>query len=449
MVSKIDLSEKKILLFNVGYWKESIYSYTVRILQEEGMEILGVFDNDNAKQGRRCPLDKYVIENPEELENRYKEANAGQGCFVIITDVAERDTIEKQMKCYGLERGRDWEYIFCLNELFNANKYAQFVYECKKEGIYYPNSARLELSSYCNLKCIYCGYHSAEFDSLPQGCNKNLEFDTLKVIVDQLNQIPSICIVRNVQKGEMFCNPIWYEMVSFMATELKWVELFHFSTNGILLSKENVDKLMTLKFKKISITISLDGYDGHENDRLRIGSDYNRIRENILYLLSRKDDRIFVRIESAKILNARDLELFKKGLRLDGKDYLHADYGEQVEYWRVPALAGNQEINQKICEQEGAYVETISQHNYIGCPLPFTEIAIDSEGFVCICGCNPAGNLYRVGNVLKENMLEIWNKKIFNTIREQYADGKTVKLCNRCISNGCENETSVFVKYIQ
>lgn len=430
---------KKVVLVGASTKKNSLFSYILKKLLNLKIEIVGIFDNDDKKWGMN--IQNIVVGNVEDGIKQNEDA------FIIICTIKEYKSLTIQMERLGKVKGQHFEYAFRIDQLFNPNEYAYYKNINKKGELDYPNSIRIELSSYCNLKCIYCRYHSKLLNELPNGCNHNMSFELFKEVVDQINRIGTINKVLNVEKGEMFCNPNWYEMIQYLADNTE-IKQFHFSTNGMLLSKENVDKLLKLNFDSISITISLDGYSIEENELLRHGSDFSIIEENVRNLLKKKTDKIVVQIQNTQFLTQEDMSVYKKNIQLSSSEsYLKEIFGMDLTVERFATLVTNyDEIDNKICQKYNVHSENVELVHSEGCPLPLKELTIDSEGYICVCGCEPQGQLERIGHISENDILKVWNNKIMKKIRSCYKNGEVVPMCKNCISNAMETCAKVFVK---
>ena len=136
-------------------------------------------------------------------------------------------------------------------------------------------------------------------------------------------------------------------------------------------------------------------------------------------------------------------------LAVDENNYLKKVFGNDVDVQRYSALiTGHEEIDKRIEQEEKVYVEYIHKIASTGCPLPLLELTIDSEGYVCVCGCEPWGQLLRIGNIKDGLLLDIWNNKKMQEIRGYYKVGNEVPLCKHCVLNALSNNKTVgvFVK---
>ena len=429
--------KKEIVILGASVNSKSLTDYIINKI-ESYKKINYLVDNDVNKH-HTIWKDKYKIYSVEHIQEHKNDV------FVIIALAKEYDNINHQLNEMGMIRGINYEYIKKINSLYDENEYLYYRLN-NGDDLWKPSQIRIELSSYCNIKCVYCRYHSQLFhNQVVEGCNKNMDWETVKNISNQIMDIPSVKTILNVQKGEMFCNPEWYEMLKYML-EHTHIKNFHFSTNGMLLTKSNLDLLVQLPFDNISITISIDGNTPEENNEFRVGSNFETIKNNMKYLekIMKVNDKIKVNIQSLYFSEYEDDKSREVPSFLSNESIF---YNSIV---RLPILGQSEEkYNDLLCAKYNLKSRAIHIENEIACPLPLVEIAIDSEGYVCVCGCDPRGNLTRIGNVNKRHMLEIWNDTIMQDIRIAYATGKDVALCIGCAQYAKNNnKTSILEKSI-
>lgn len=434
---------KNIVIYGASFIQGSLCHYIVQKLEQINEQILYFVDNNRDKQ--------YTLwENKYEIYPVEKIKDDNKNIYVIIVTVKEYKEIEEQLNSYGLYRNISYEFIKSIEYLFDKNEYAYYRFGLRTiEVVKYwkPTQIRIELSSYCNIQCVYCRYHSNLFgDYKVQGCDKNMNWVTVKNIVNQINDIDSIDKILNVQKGEMFCNPDWFEMLQFIASNTR-IKKFHFSTNGMLLTEDNITKLLSTNFDDISITVSIDGQTAVENDLYRSGSKFEVINQNLKHLKILANHKLTVNIQNLYIKDSTEASVNFNDENMV-PDYLNRDKVFYDNIVTLPILEQNIETyNEILCDKFNLKKVVYNNQNADACPLPLTEIAIDAEGYVCVCGCDPRGNLMRIGNVNENHMLEIWNTGIMFEIRECYRKQNEIELCKGCVQYASkENCTYVFQK---
>ncbi|MGX3011299.1 radical SAM protein [Helicobacter sp. 23-1044] len=137
----------------------------------------------------------------------------------------------------------------------------------------YPRRIVLEMTSACNIKCIFCGRDEAEFNQT------YLKLDVL----DKLQKPLEVCEeVTLFGWGEPTINPKFSE---FLRRLNESNVRKYFVTNGMRLDKF-IDDIFTHKVDIIAV--SLDGADSAINDKIRVGSKFSKITQNIAQIQEKK-----------------------------------------------------------------------------------------------------------------------------------------------------------------
>lgn len=150
----------------------------------------------------------------------------------------------------------------------------RLMFFARSSRIFDVTSVTLELSAYCNLECSICpvnrtmrrkkGFMSADLAKKILADNRGLSFALL------------------YHWGESLLHPGLFSIIAFAKT--RGIKVF-LTTNGVLLSPENVRLLLNSGLERI--TISMDG-TAEAYEKIR-HYPYKKLEENILYLLSERD----------------------------------------------------------------------------------------------------------------------------------------------------------------
>ena len=65
------------------------------------------------------------------------------------------------------------------------------------------------------------------------------------------------------------------------------------------------------------------------------------------------------------------------------------------------------------------------------CILPWIHLQVDSDGSTRAC-CNASKFVDPLGNILQENIIEVWNNKNYQQLRQDMIDGKESSHCKPC-----------------
>ena len=76
--------------------------------------------------------------------------------------------------------------------------------------------------------------------------------------------------------------------------------------------------------------------------------------------------------------------------------------------------------------------------NPFPCPKPWDQIAVEHDGEVVLCSLDYK-KVVKIGNILKNDIIEIWNNEVMKKYQEGQNDIKKLDkldLCNKCIRGG-------------
>lgn len=284
-----------------------------------------------------------------------------------------------------------------------------------------PGAVAIELTNRCNLRCKMCAFHSSESRSrLKQRSIGDMEFEFFEQLADQIAEFDRPPHIGLNYSGESLLYPRFSDVLELLrCRELS--ARSGFNTNGTLLKPSVSD--MLLDCFEGSINISLDGFrESHE--RIRVGSRYNRVFENVSYLIERK----------------RRLGLTRPRIvvNLVRVDQSGREIEEFVRYW------GNRADSVRVYEHlthDNRYVTSTRHLDAVlagrrrACKQPFNYLAIFWDGSVTFC-CN---DISRRGMGVTENahnrsIMEIWRGDQANRLRRLMIDGQVNGLpaCGRC-----------------
>ena len=197
-------------------------------------------------------------------------------------------------------------------------------------------------------------------------------------------------------------------------------------TNGNVLDKKIMDNFK--KNYKLDITFSIDGITQKSYSYYRKGGDLKKVLSNLSYLVNLKEKYnlfnlkiiwqfLIMKTNEHEILQIKD---FAKSFGVDvlrlksiGVNKKHFRYNDFIpinkEYWREK----KEIINPEVCK----FIDP-------GMPTIFWN------GDVVPC-CHDYSKKYFMGNIFKENLLDIWDSKKYKKFRNNYRKG---------INNFCNTE---------
>ena len=280
-----------------------------------------------------------------------------------------------------------------------------------------PYSIKLETSSLCNARCVYCAHSLPDHGGVYQG---NMTMEVFDKVLSDLEEFPDKPRLMDMyQFGEPLCNPLLAQMIK-KAKSRQVVEKINFTTNALLFTKDRIDEIMESDGVDI-IRISIQGLDSESywiNCGVRM--DYERFLDNLSYLYKHKG-RCEIRIKIA--------DTAIKGIE-NGKQIFEELYNEiadtifvehilpvfnGVDYDGIDDGIKNDILNGR----EG--IETSSVH--IVCHRPFYILRVASNGIVSAGCCDtPRDVIY--GNINDQSLYNIWNGSKHMNFLKMQLEGK-------------------------
>jgi len=289
-----------------------------------------------------------------------------------------------------------------------------------------PVHLTIEPVNLCNLQCPVCET-GAGILNRPKG---RMNLDNFKKIIDQV--YPFINTILFYYMGEPFLNKDSYEMIKYAKSKNIFVTT---CTNGDVIDPE---KLVESKIDEVSF--QLGGLTQETHSKYRVGSNLQKILDNVKKTVAEKKRR---NVSLPKIIlgfiimkhNEHEVNTFyqiAKDLGVDealvlppcvrnieqAKEMLPTD----EKYWLYDKKAYQQDIL-KVKGPKNPY-----------CPWIWYSTLITWDGNVLPC-CRDAQAEYVMGNIFQEDLVKIWNNKIYREFRKKFLNRKST-LCSLCQGYG-------------
>jgi len=261
-----------------------------------------------------------------------------------------------------------------------------------------PTHVDIELSSFCNLKCVMCP-HGDEDNDIQKGL---IDYDLARKVIKECAEF-GVSSLKFSGRGEMLMHPRFPELVEY-AKSLGILDVM-FNTNALLLTPEVTKRVVDCGVDLI--IISIDGATKETYEQIRVDGNYDILVTNLDYLLDYREkkggNKPMVRLQFVKMKeNIHEFEMFQQ-LWKDKVDVLVGlDYSNRSEQ-TDKSVVGRKTIGRDYC------------------PHPWRRLTIASSGKALMC-CVDWDIKYPVGDVNKENIYDIWN-------------GKKIKYGRKCIKN--------------
>ncbi len=297
-----------------------------------------------------------------------------------------------------------------------------------------PERIQIEITNRCNYSCGMC---PRETFNLPE---KDIPFDLFKHIIDRIDSRYNVTLTG---WGEPLLHPQLMEMIAYTKNKGHKVGL---TTNGLLLA-QYTEKFIEIRLDKL--TISLDSIDdesgakeGHPSSKV--------VQKNIESLVKLRgtkpipvvtiqitmhdEKQCLDAVRLAGEIGADRVYLIRLNMPMDKSGFKRPGLKEELEIY---------EKSEKIASEYGLQVD----NNYTAfdnilfrflykkmrpamyrfdkyCPKPYDYLYINIDGRVTPCCDLPR---HEVGNILKEDIDEIWNSENMQYFRKNQND-----ICGNC-----------------
>lgn len=291
-----------------------------------------------------------------------------------------------------------------------------------------PVIITIEPTTFCNLDCPVCETGNNTLGRTKQ----NMTFEQFKIVIDKIASHCNTLIFYFM--GEPFANPASYDMIKYAKS--RGIPFITTCTNGDLV---NPEKLINSGIDEVSFQIG--GITKETHSRYRINSNLERVLKNLAQTVKLKKERnTKIHIVCGFILmrhNENEVIAFKNKMKELGVDeavvidpcvrtieQAHEMLPTDTAHWLYDPIALN----------EGILRPKIVPKNE--CPWLYYSLTIQVSGNVVPC-CRDARGNYIMGNILEQDLMEIWNGEKFKKFRNMINTNQNkINLCKLCSGYG-------------
>lgn len=317
-----------------------------------------------------------------------------------------------------------------VDSLF-SHSYA-FLRDYHRKSIF-PSTIFIEVTNHCNLKCPMCPRRYLTRKLM------HMNFLLFKKLIDEISFFDSQGLLKLVGLhvfGEPLLHPEFLAMLTYASEKLSRVCRNHdksnptmsglgFSTNAVFLTPEKARGI--LHSNATIVGLSLDGAIKESYERMRRGSSFEKVIENIEYLLREKRslgrEYPFLAIQIIKTkITIKEIEDFRtrwsKAIRdIPGSAIfikLYTDWAGQVN---EPLLWE---------KKKGIFL-------YRPCGSPWNTLVIYADGSVSVC-CYDVNGKLKIGNAVEQSLKEIWHSQALERLRNILSSGgaSNIGMCRNC-----------------
>ena len=297
----------------------------------------------------------------------------------------------------------------------------------------FPSSLFIEVTNYCNLKCPMCARKYLTRRLM------HMNFLLFKKLINEISFFDSQGLLKLVGLhafGEPLLHPRFLDMLKYASEKLSRVCQNHdklnpttsglgFSTNAVFLTPEKATGI--LHSNATIIGLSLDGATKKSYERMRKGSSFEKVIQNIEYLLREKRSLgkkyPFLAIQIIKTnITVKEIEDF----RIRWSKAIRGVPGSAIFIKPYTDWAG--QVNEPLLweDRNGMFL-------YRPCGRPWNTLVIYADGSVSFC-CYDVNGKLKIGHAMEQSLKEIWNSQALKRLRNILSNGgaSNIGMCKNC-----------------
>jgi radical SAM protein with 4Fe4S-binding SPASM domain len=289
-------------------------------------------------------------------------------------------------------------------------RYKFYISGKKKINLGYPPYLLIEPVSTCNLRCPFCFQTDKSFTKKPfMGV---IDFEFFKKIVDQADEL-EVGAITIASRGEPTMHKKFGEMLEYVNQKKNIFEL-KTNTNGTYLNEKICHSIF--KNNVTQIVVSSDHYIKEDYERLRLGSNFEKVVSNVdmLFNIRKKDyPNSTTEIRISGIDNEKNLDRKKfRDFWIKRSDHVTASY--PAERWNT-------------------YENELAPEIKDPCENLWDRMYVWFDGKVNPCDADYKSYL-SYGNAKEFNLKELWNNKIISNTRKIHLSNNRGEInpCDRC-----------------
>jgi hypothetical protein len=271
-------------------------------------------------------------------------------------------------------------------------------------------AANLELTNACNLHCKMCIIHSIQDPHGNGGVKerRKIGFMSKPLFYKCINEFSELKLkdLYLHYGGESLLHPNFEEYLRYACEARRGgIKAVSWVDNGMLFNRDIADLVISLGVDQLCF--SIDGLR-EVNDRIRLGSNYEKILENVTYLLSHRRAG-----KPTVVINTVDCDKTPK------------EVNDFLKVWTKLAdfvLLAPTSDTENALEAPGSYYGGFSTKQEPYCLYPFINMAVSWDGKVTGC-CSDSEFALNLGDANTESLLAIWKGKRFKHLRKQLTSG--------------------------
>ena len=294
----------------------------------------------------------------------------------------------------------------------------------------YPSQISIETFHGCNARCTFC--HVNEW-SRKAG---EMTDEIFEKIVEQLKPWAK----KYIKQTSLMLNgePLYDKKLEkrIKLCKMSGIPNVGFTTNAALFNSKRIETIV--ESDPDYIVLSFDTLDKNDYEAGRLRLKYEKVKNNIIDLINLRN-----KVGSKIRIVVRHIDL--KGDKKDFAEYLdffrnYLNEKDEIGYTKLHNAAFTDSIKENFNSQK-FYGNT-------PCGAVFNRLTIQHDGQVVLCPHDFNGE-YNFGNIMKDNILNIYNNKQFLDIRKIHSEKKRscMKKCDKCDEPEINADKDMYAKY--
>lgn len=304
----------------------------------------------------------------------------------------------------------------------------------------YPSFLEVEVTTRCPLKCLFCER------TYWQEPNRDMTFQEFKGIIDQFPRLKWIGLTGI---GESFVNQDFLKMLRYVKGKNIFVELYD---NFFLVEEKTARALIEMGIDKIFI--SLDAATKETYEKIRVGSNFERVIDNLKNFLRQKREKkaYFPQLAFHFVVNKLNIQEIPQYIELVHN--LTPEENTAVQFTRM--LHSFKEAENLFVEMpEDIMKEAEERGKKFGLKIVWSADIPQKKPKVSFCtewtmpfifvtgdvipccagneaGCRQFQKETALGNIFEKPFKEIWRGEKYRSLRKSLKEGKTPLSCKNC-----------------
>mgnify|MGYP006075678515 CR=1 FL=1 len=342
-------------------------------------------------------IPKYKIDKPDQFSNEFIEF------FINNNEIIFKLVKAEEIFCnYENDTSRVIDYLI-FRYKFRMSAQNKFAFES-------PLYLLIEPVSTCNLRCPFCFQTDKTFTKKPyMGV---MDYDLFTKTVDEANEIGVRAITLG-SRGEPTLHKRFADMIKYISDKENIFEL-KINTNATFLTEKVARAVLENKVNQI--VISSDHYEKEEYERLRLGSNFEKVVGNVDRLYEMRKNNFPKSITEIRISGVDNEK------NLDRKKFR--------EFW---IKRSDHVVAQWALERWNTYLNDTIDHLIEPCEYLFDRMYVWFDGKVNPCDADYKSYL-SYGDVNENSISEIWNGPKIKKLRSDHLNNKRnqIEPCNKC-----------------